>query len=251
MPNPLGIPLPVENALLPGLLRVFEGEGPFKAALWRQDALDAVLAGSSATDWLSDAESAAFAAIGASPERRREWLAARLALKALVVAGGAARRPGDAEILEDASGRPRVAVRRGTCGGRGVEFPCSISHSRPFVMCAFAEGADVGVDVQCSDARLVRLLGEFSSPRDSMPATGDPAADATLLWSVKEAFSKVLGTGLGCGFRDVSCRETAPGRCVVLGRGGEKCECRHMTLGRHAAAVAWRVLPAAESPAIC
>ena len=220
---------------------VFEGEGPFRAVLWHESALDAVFDQARPGRWLAPEELSAFEALGANAKRRREWLAARVALKALLVEDGVARSPADAVVRKDARGCPRVVIwESGT--GRYEEIACSLSHSAPFVLCAYARGrgAAVGVDVEPRTWRLSYLRRKFVSPDDMMLPKDDAAGDDTLLWSFKESLSKLLGTGWGCGFPNLSCRETSPGSCELVDAAGVARPGRYRWFGRWAVTATWQ-----------
>ena len=112
---------------------VFPGDGPFRAVLWSQAELDAP--GFDPADWLTDGERREHDALG-NDKRRREWLAARVALKDLLVRDRVVRRPSDASVRKDARGCPRIVIWEPDTG-RYAERACSISHSGPFVLVAY------------------------------------------------------------------------------------------------------------------
>ena len=172
------------------------GAGPCRAVLWHQDALDEEPF--PPEEWLAPEERVEFGSLG-SEKRRREWLAARVALKDLLVRDGVVRRPTDAIVRKDGRGAPRLVVWEPDTF-RYAELACAISHSAPLVLCA------------C----------KFLSPGDRMLAKDDDRGDETVLWSFKESLSKLLGTGWSCGFRTISCVETAPGSCELADADGNR-----------------------------
>ena len=192
---------------------VFPGDGPVRAVLRGQEALDAP--GFDPADWLTEEERREHAALG-SEKRRREWLAARVALKDLLVRDRVVRRPADVSVRKDARGCPRLVIWEADTG-RYEERACSISHCGPFVLVAYLRrrGGRVGVDLERRTWRVSHLRRKFGSPRDAMLEKDDASGDGTILWSFKEALSKLLGTGWGCGFRNLSCRELRPGQCEM------------------------------------
>lgn len=145
-----------------------------------------------------------------SGTRRREWLGARVCLKTMLLESGKIGSPGECEVLKDAGGRPSVA-----CAG-----DCSLSHKGKYAAAAltFAEGMRVGVDIEKISPRVTRLRGSFVNPGDSLPGVTGADRLHTVLWTAKEAASKVLGTGLGAGLADLVCRQAGEGRCMT-GRG--------------------------------
>lgn len=220
---------------------VFDGEGPFRAALWHGGALDGAFDPASPGRWLSPEEIAGLEALGQNSKRRREWLAVRVALKSMLEADGVVKRASDATVRKDGRGCPRVVVwESGT--GRYEEIACSLSHSAPFVLCAYARGpgAAVGVDVEPRTWRLSYMHRKFLSPGDRMLPKDDSSGDDTLIWSFKEALSKLLGTGWGCGFPNLQCRETAPGECELVDASGVSREGRYRWFGHWAVTAVWQ-----------
>lgn len=127
--------------------------------------------------------------------RRREWMASRAALRALVALTASADRPLDAKIVKDRYGRPTVrVVKQGICHDIG----CSISHKGGRVAVCLAEDGvtAVGIDIETVSERPVRLARAFIHEKDCAAGIEDAKRRYTLLWSCKEAASKVLGLGL-------------------------------------------------------
>ena len=155
------------------------GAGPFRAVLWHQDALDE--GPFPPEEWLAPEERAEFGSLG-SEKRRREWLAARVALKDLLVRDGVVRRPTDAIVRKDDRGAPRLVVWEPDTF-RYAELACAISHSAPLVLCAYlrGRGARIGVDVERRSWRLARLGRKFLSPGDRMLEKDDDRGDETVL----------------------------------------------------------------------
>ena len=192
---------------------VFPGDGPVRAVLRGQEALDAP--GFDPADWLTEEERREHAALG-NEKRRREWLAARVALKDLLMRDRVVRRAADAVVRKDARGCPRLVIWEADTG-RYEERACSISHCGPFVLVAYLRrpGGRIGVDLERRTWRVSHLRRKFGSPDDAMLEKDDASGDGTILWSFKEALSKLLGTGWGCGFRNLSCRALRPGQCEM------------------------------------
>lgn len=127
--------------------------------------------------------------------RRREWIASRTALRILTALTAASDRPLDAKIIKDRYGRPTVRVVK---QGVMVDVACSISHKEGWVAVCLAEDGvtAVGIDIETVSERPVRLAGAFSHAKDCAAGIEDARRKYTLLWSCKEAASKVLGLGL-------------------------------------------------------
>lgn len=129
---------------------------------------------------LSAREAAQYAAFRME-KRRKEWLAGRLAAKALLAAGGG--NPADFEISMDKLGRP-------SCGGALV----SITHSNGWAAAAAKPGSSfLGLDLEKIEERHRAWYSDYFHPEE-LPLH-DPS-EATRLWTVKEALLKALGLGL-------------------------------------------------------
>ncbi|OGR38589.1 MAG: hypothetical protein A2X29_08265 [Elusimicrobia bacterium GWA2_64_40] len=129
---------------------------------------------------LSEREALQYAAFRIE-KRRKEWLAGRLAAKALLTAGGG--NPADFEISMDKLGRP-------SCGGALV----SITHSNGWAAAAMKPGCSfLGLDLEKIEERHRAWYSDYFHPQE-LPRH-DPS-EATRLWTVKEALLKALGLGL-------------------------------------------------------
>ena len=221
----------------PEIQPVFAGEQDFRAALWPVGAVAGVEDLAAAT-WMSAEEKAEYEGLHAET-RRQEWVASRLALKTLLVCEGFARVPEEASVRKDEKGCPRVVIHEPDTH-RYVELPCSISHSGEYVFVAFLRGRGrIGIDLEHRTWRLLYLRRKFIAEEDRMLEKGDPHGDTTVLWTFKEAFSKLLGSGWSCGFRSVVCRERSFGDCEL--RFGEEgpFRGRYAWFGKYALSVVW------------
>jgi 4'-phosphopantetheinyl transferase len=148
--------------------------------------------------WVATARRAALSAdpgdiaavAGSVPWRRRERLAARGVLRALLarVAPDAAQ----AELIASANGKPALAGF--------PEIGVSVSHDAGVVAAAVALGRSVGVDVALprvppSERMMRRCLRESASGLDGLPVA-ERAMELAWVWSVQEACVKTDGTGL-------------------------------------------------------
>ena len=179
------------------------------------------------------------------PKRRREWLAARVCLKTMLLRR---RRIGDARdctVVKDARGRPRLAF--GPERPADPTYDCSLSHKGRFACAAAARrpGIRIGLDVEEVSPRLVRLAGAFAHDGDVLMGSRPDAERLAILWALKEACSKVQGSGLDAAFRDATCRETAPGRHHVMTAGGLALRGQHVVYEGYAVALC--VAPARAS----
>jgi phosphopantetheinyl transferase len=168
------------------------------------------------------------------PPRRLEWLCARICLKTLLLRRGWIDDPRDGEVVKDARGRPRLA--RLVAGGPDVRYACSLSHKEHLAGAAISRtpGLRIGVDIEALSPRLARLAAAFTHDRDVV--LGDRSLDARLssearlaiLWTLKEACSKVMGRGLAMSLLDVTCEEVAPGRHRITTAEGLELRGRHL-----------------------
>lgn len=168
---------------------------------------------------LTHTEREEYARLG-HPMRRREWLGARAALKAILLQRGCVREPLQCEILKDTHGRPWVSFAPG--------FPappvrdCSISHQGRFACVGVSTRTDarIGVDVERISPRLLKVAGAFAGDRQFLIRSHPAEQRLTVLWALKEACAKAMGGGIGAALRDAVCEETAAGRHRV--RTGER-----------------------------
>lgn len=148
---------------------------------------------------------------------RNLYLAAH-SLKRLVLAGITGRRPKDLVFGCSRNGRPFLMLD----GWRG-DF--NLSHSGKRVALAIVARGRVGVDVQEPGDRYVDLHEKLRHP-DEVDLFPD-RRDFLLMWTLKEAVSKAVGTGLGEQF------ETLRMECAPREGGLYLCNgwsCRHTVL---------------------
>jgi 4'-phosphopantetheinyl transferase len=133
-------------------------------------------------------------------------------------AGGGRGRPGPADwrFVAGPHGKPEVDADRS--GAPGGAF--SISHARGMAACALATGpVAVGVDVEVLDRRLEAqaLADRFFHPGEAQwlrERPDDRRAEAFLvLWTLKEAVVKALGTGISQGLESFHLEVDPP--CLV------------------------------------
>jgi 4'-phosphopantetheinyl transferase len=153
---------------------------------------------------LSPAESCRFEAL-ATPKRRREWLAGRLAAKRAVSTWLAEQScilpPADIEIANEPSGKP---VCRLPLGAAGPEI--SIAHAGGLAVCALSEKGPIGIDCEPVAAKTAGTLALVASGAELARSEFSPEAQ-TRLWCSKEAVLKLLGLGLSCDPREVAIEE--------------------------------------------
>lgn len=176
--------------------------------------------GLQAGDSLSPAEALRYAAFRME-KRRSEWLAGRLAAKALLAAAGGEKLSAF-EIRTDRLGRP-------CCGGELL----SISHSNGWAMAAGKPGSDfLGADLEKIEERHPAWYRDYFHLQE-LPKT-DPS-EATRIWAVKEALLKALGLGLMADPMDIR----TDGKITLTGKALE----RYRELGSPPFSVETRPLP--------
>lgn len=180
-----------------------------------------------ASRFLTPPERAEYAQLS-HPSRRREWLGARVCLKAMLLRRGRVEDPLQCAITKDASGRPRLSFATGA--HVGADYACSLSHKGRFAgaCAATAPGASVGVDIEEVSPRLLRLAGVLASDRDSLPGARAPEERLALLWALREACAKAVGGGIGVAMGNMSCEETTEGHCRVTTGDGLQFRARHV-----------------------
>ena len=203
----------------------FEEEGTDAALL---DATALAHAETAAAHFLSVAEHAECARLQ-QPPRRLEWLCARICLKILLLRRRWIDDPRNCEVLKDPRGRPGLV--RLVAGGADVRYTCSLSHKDRFACAAISStpGRRLGVDIEAFSPRLTRVATAFAHDRDVVLGHRSSDERLAILWTLKEACSKVLGRGLAMSLLDVTCEEVAPGRHRVTTAEGLELRGRHLT----------------------
>ena len=150
------------------------------------------------------------------PERRREWLGARVGLKLMAVRGRAVDDPLSCAVVKDPRGRPRLVGAPDFAAS--VLADCSLSHKGRFACAATSStpGLRIGVDMEEVSPRLARLTRAFAHERDRLAPSRPEPERLAILWALKEACSKVVGRGLAMGLAEVACEETSPGHHRVV-----------------------------------
>ncbi|MBI4351270.1 MAG: 4'-phosphopantetheinyl transferase superfamily protein [Elusimicrobia bacterium] len=138
-------------------------------------------------------------------KRRSEWLAGRLAAKALLAAAAPGKKLSSFEITLDRLGRP-------CCGSELL----SISHSGGWALAAGKPGsAFLGADLEKIEERHPAWYRDyfhlFELPKP------DPS-EATRIWAVKEALLKALGLGLMADPMDIR----TDGKILLAGKALER-----------------------------
>jgi len=140
--------------------------------------------------------------------RRDQALTARVLLR-LVLSRRLGGLPGDWRFETEPQGRPRLA------GGAGPDF--NLAHADGCVVLAIADAGRVGVDVEplARAPEIRQVAGRVLAPAEieAVHALDTAARDRRLvqLWTLKEAWTKARGAGLGIDFRTVAFAADAGG----------------------------------------
>jgi phosphopantetheinyl transferase len=183
-------------------------------------------ADATAARFLTSAEREEYASLR-HPSRRREWLGARVCLKAMLLRRRRVSDPTECAIVKDVRGRPGLSFAPGL--PTDVVRDCSLSHKGRFA-CACVSTmtrARVGVDVEEVSPGLLRLAAAFSGDRDALSRSHSPEERLALLWALKEACAKAVGGGIGVALEPVTCEEISEGRHRLRAGDGLEFQARH------------------------
>jgi 4'-phosphopantetheinyl transferase len=174
------------------LVRVFVG---------RSAALAADPAGLARTlDWMSEAERARFSRFRHDDDRHM-FAMGRL-MSRTIVARQLGLAPHAWVWREGPHGRPEIA-------SPPTDVRFNLSHSGGTVVCALARGQEVGVDVESLDRRQPdpAIVARYCSAAEAADvlASGDDWFERFLTcWTLKEAYLKARGLGIGVALSDIS-----------------------------------------------
>ena len=136
-----------------------------------------------------------------APHRRREFLCARVLLRA---------------ILERYTGHP-AASHKLTVDARGkpicVDGPAvSIAHSGEIVVCAATDKGQIGVDIEMPGRRrnVAGIANNYFAADEAAWLATQAEDRFYMLWVLKEAWLKAKGTGIAGGLGQLCCFVTPP-----------------------------------------
>ena len=172
-------------------------------------------------------------------KRRREWLGARVALKILLLREGLIPEPRGCEVRKDDHGRPYLHFFLDLEPVKSVD--CSLSHKDEYALAAFtaSPGIRLGADLEKISPRLVLLRSRFINKGDCLLVPAAEEACSAALWTLKEAASKVAGSGLRTGLHNFVCREKDEKICLITPPQGSSLKATYFLLDDYVAAVAW------------
>ncbi|XWN34844.1 MAG: 4'-phosphopantetheinyl transferase superfamily protein [Roseivirga sp.] len=113
------------------------------------------------------------------PDKRKEWLAARLALKELLAKLGHKYTP----LQKDAWGRPYLV---------DSDLHLSIAHGSSYALVAVSEQHPIGVDIQWPCQKLLSVREKFLNDHESQDIDND-LDKLCIYWCAKEAIYKAQG----------------------------------------------------------
>lgn len=189
-------------------------------------------------DRFLDAEELAQLATIPNAMRRRQWIAARMCLKSMVLRNGLIAGARSCRISKNTDGRPFLVASSGKpIPGVG---DCSLSHKGRFACACLSRHASirVGIDIEEISPRFQRLRGAFLNPCDTMSRADSADAELAALWTLKEAYSKMVGAGIHIGFRNLICdQDPETGALGVQAPRGARAHARHFVYNGHAIGV--------------
>lgn len=103
-----------------------------------------------------------------------------------------------------------IVSKKGKPQHRSRSYYFSYAHTKDFVACAVSEH-DVGLDLEQSRVIPAKLHHKFLTPKE-IQAQVDPLH----AWVVKEAYSKLVGEGLGLGFSNYSAYDLLDKTCHLI-----------------------------------
>lgn len=160
-------------------------------------------------------------AVGMATEPRRRFLAARSVLRALI-ASYLATEPGRLEFSCSGKGKPRLA---GPYTGQRLHF--NLSHSGDRALFAFGR-SPLGVDVErvrpLRDPQGLARRVLATTERRELEAMPAPARHQAFFawWTLKEAYVKAVGTGIGLPLRSIAVTMAPGSEPVLLRKRGQR-----------------------------
>jgi 4'-phosphopantetheinyl transferase len=113
-----------------------------------------------------------------------------------------------APLITGLHGRPELAAKDGV----PADLTFNIAHTSGVVACAITHGHRIGIDVEAItrweaiDRVKERVFSAFELNTLARLPSGERAERLLALWTLKEAWTKALGIGLGFDFRSFSLR---------------------------------------------
>ena len=136
-----------------------------------------------------------------SPKRRREWLAARMIVKEIMVRASLIASFQECSVQKDVYGCPRILIH----GELAENRHCTIAHKNGLALAAvsFENALFLGVDLESLTDKPLLLREAFSTGADFIAGAYNLREKYCILWSCKEAVSKALGKGMTMDFKKI------------------------------------------------
>lgn len=171
--------------------------------------------------WLAEGELAALTEL-ATPKRKRDWLAARLAAKRVVGRRlqtlGRPRPPALIRVGSHATREPFIELAD---GAPDSAMPISLAHAGDYGACALGTpGRRLGMDLERIEARDPSWSRLMADDSELTPELASSAEGLTRLWTAKEAVSKLLGVGLSVDLHGI--RPNSGGAVTLAGKAAER-----------------------------
>ncbi|MET8100049.1 4'-phosphopantetheinyl transferase superfamily protein [Streptomyces sp. NPDC005236] len=178
---------------------------PVKLWLCHNDALPPAVAAILASHWLDERENQTAARFLFERDRRQYLVAHTLVRRALALEAGLAEA--ELVIWRSSRGRPFLQPLPGGLPRGGGHLDFNLSHAGGYSLLGIVRTQRVGVDVERLDREagaLETILTTFTPQEQRWAAKAPPGRRrdrrVLRLWTLKEAYSKARGLGLGLPF---------------------------------------------------
>ncbi|MET8290097.1 4'-phosphopantetheinyl transferase superfamily protein [Streptomyces sp. NPDC051639] len=179
---------------------------PVKLWLCPNDGLPPAVAGLLAAHWLDAQEQKTASRFLFERDRRQYLLAHTLVRRALALEAGLAEA--ELVIWRSARGRPFLRPAPGELPRGGAQLDFNLSHAGGYSLLGIVRRHRIGVDVERLEDRderaITTIVRTFAAPEREWVerAAHGPDRDrrALRVWTLKEAYSKARGLGLGLPF---------------------------------------------------
>ncbi|MEU6381130.1 4'-phosphopantetheinyl transferase superfamily protein [Streptomyces sp. NPDC046909] len=178
---------------------------PVKLWICANDDLAPAIAGVLATHWLDEHEQEIAGRFLFERDRRQYLVAHTLVRRALALEAGLAEA--ELVIFRSSRGRPFLQMPDGGLPRGGPELDFNLSHASGYNLLGVMRGQRIGVDVERlgRDANALDTIVDTFAPEErewvARAAPGHSRDRRVLrLWTLKEAYSKARGLGLGLPF---------------------------------------------------
>ncbi|MER6437949.1 4'-phosphopantetheinyl transferase superfamily protein [Streptomyces sp. NPDC001185] len=207
VPVPGGVPVSVPGPVAGADADAGAGrDEPVKLWLCPNDGLPPAVAGLLAAHWLDAQEQRTASRFLFERDRRQYLLAHTLVRRALALEAGLAEA--ELVIWRSARGRPFLRPAAGELPRGGAQLDFNLSHAGGYSLLGIVRRHRIGVDVERLEDRderaITTIVRTFAAPEREWVERAAPGPDrdrrALRVWTLKEAYSKARGIGLGLPF---------------------------------------------------